>query len=79
MNKQTHSNKYSMPLLEDFFMPLDNQFFLITWTYDMVNKLPLKENDKVKMALWGIDLHGNDCLYQWKFLSICLKNVSIEF
>ncbi len=60
-------------------MPLDNQFFLITWTYDMVNKLPLKENDKVKMALWGIDLHGNDCLYQWKFLSICLKNVSIEF
>ncbi len=79
MNKQTHSNKYSMPLLEDFFMPLDNHFFLITWTYNMVNKLPLKENDKVKMALWGIDLHGKDCLYQWKFLSICLKNVFIEF
>jgi hypothetical protein len=45
----------------------------------MVNKLPFRENDKVKMALWGIDLHGNDCLYQWRFLSIGLKNVSIEF
>lgn len=45
----------------------------------MVNKLPLRENDKVKMALWGIDFHGKDWLYQWKFLSICLKNVSIEF
>jgi hypothetical protein len=25
----------------------------------------LREGDKVKMTFWGIDPHGNDCLYQW--------------
>jgi len=30
----------------------------------MVNQLPLRESDKVKMTFWGIDFHGKDYLYQ---------------
>jgi hypothetical protein len=37
------------------------------------------EGDKVKMAFWGIDLLGKDCLYQWQFLPFNLKNVLVEF
>jgi len=40
---------------------------------------PLREGEKVKMTLWGIDLHGNDCLCQWKFLPFGLNNAPIEF
>jgi hypothetical protein len=31
------------------------------------------------MAFWGIDLHGKDCLYQWRFLPFNLKNALVEF
>jgi hypothetical protein len=39
----------------------------------------LKEGDKVKTTFWGIDPHGEDCLYQWKFLPFGLKNALVEF
>jgi len=45
----------------------------------MVNQLPLRENDKVKMTFLGVDFHGKDYLYQWRFLSFGLKNVSTKF
>jgi hypothetical protein len=28
------------------------------------------------MTIWGIDLHGKDCLYKWQF---CLKNILAKF
>jgi hypothetical protein len=31
------------------------------------------------MTFWGIDPHGKDCLYQWKFLPFGLKNVLTKF
>jgi hypothetical protein len=40
---------------------------------------PLREGEKVKMTFWGIDLHGNDCLCQWRFLPFGLNNAPIEF
>jgi hypothetical protein len=39
----------------------------------------LKEGDKVKKTFWGIDPHGKDCLYQWKFLPFGLKNAHVKF
>ncbi len=36
--------------------------------------MPSKEGDKVKMAFWGINFHGKDCLYQWQFFPFGLKN-----
>jgi hypothetical protein len=43
------------------------------------HQLPLREGDKVKLTFWGIDPHGKDCLYQWKFLPFGLKNALAEF
>jgi len=43
------------------------------------HQLPLKEGDKVKMTFWGIDPHGKDCLYQWRFWPFGLKNAPTEF
>ncbi len=40
--------------------------------------LPLIEGDKVKETFWGMDLHGNNCLYQW-FLPFGLINVLVNF
>jgi hypothetical protein len=39
----------------------------------------LKEGDKVKKYIWGIDPHGKDYLYQWKFLPFGLKHAPAKF
>jgi hypothetical protein len=31
------------------------------------------------MKIWGSDLHGKDCLYQWWFLPFGLKNAFAKF
>jgi len=41
--------------------------------------LLIKEEDKAKTTFWGINFHGKDCLYQWKFLPFGLKNTLVEF
>jgi hypothetical protein len=41
--------------------------------------LPLREGDKVKTTFWGIDPHGKNYLYQWKFLPFGLKNAPLKF
>ncbi len=79
-NKHTCLNKYAMPLLEEIFDVLGQT--KVFSTLDLIfgyQQLPLKEGDKVKMAIWGIDLHGKDCLYQWWFLPFNLKNALVEF
>jgi hypothetical protein len=43
------------------------------------HQLPLKEGDKVKTTFWGINHHGNDCLYQWQFLPFGFKNALAKF
>jgi hypothetical protein len=31
------------------------------------------------MTFWGVDFHGKDYLYQWKFLPFGLKKIFIKF
>jgi hypothetical protein len=79
VNKQTCSNKYAMPLLEEIFDALRHaKVFNTLDLRSNYHKLPLREGDKVK-TVWGIDPHGKDCLYQWKFFPFGLKNALVEF
>jgi hypothetical protein len=69
-----------MPLPKETFDALGQaKVFNILDLRSGYHKLPLKEGDKVKMTLWGIDHHGKDCLYQWWFLPFNLKNAPIKF
>jgi hypothetical protein len=80
MNKRTHSKKYAMPLLEEIFNALgQTKVFSTLDLRSSYHMLPLREGDKVKTTFWGIDPHGKDCLYQWKFLPFGLKNAPLEF
>jgi len=79
-DKWTHSNKYAMPLLEEVFNAFSQaKVFNTLDLRSRYHQLPLKEGDKVKKTFWGIEPHGKDCLYQWKFLPFGLKNALVEF
>ncbi len=41
--------------------------------------MSIQEEDKAKIAFWGVNSQGKDCLYQWKFLPFGLKNAATEF
>jgi len=41
--------------------------------------LSIQKEDKAKTAFWGVNSHGKDRLYQWKFLPFGLKNALAEF
>jgi hypothetical protein len=41
--------------------------------------LLIQEENKAKIAFWGVNSHGKDYLYQWKFLPFGLKKVHVEF
>jgi hypothetical protein len=43
------------------------------------HQLSIQKEDKAKTSFWGVNSHGKDCLYQWKFLPFGLKNAPIEF
>jgi putative transposase len=43
------------------------------------HQLSIREEDKAKTTFWGVNSHGKDCLYQWKFLPFGLKNAPVEF
>jgi hypothetical protein len=48
---------------------------LRTWYH----QLAVRKEDKAKTTFWGVNSHGKDCLYQWKFLPFGLKNAHVEF
>jgi hypothetical protein len=43
------------------------------------HQLPLRLEDRVKTAFWGVDDDGRDMLFHWKFLPFGLKNAPAEF
>jgi len=80
INWQTKSDKYAMPTLEEIFDVVGHA--RVFSTLDLragYHQLPIQEEDKVKTAFWGVNSHGKDCLYQWKFLPFGLKNAPTEF
>jgi hypothetical protein len=80
MNKDTRLDKYAMPLPEEIFDTLKQAkvFSILDLRYGYY-QLPLKEGDKINITFWGINPHGKDCLYQWKFLPFGLKNAPTKF
>jgi putative transposase len=80
INRQTKSDKYAMHTPEEIFDVVGHA--RVFSTLDLrtgYHQLPIREEDKAKIAFWGINFHGKDCLYQWKFLAFGLKNMHAEF
>jgi hypothetical protein len=80
INRQTKSDKYAMPTPKEIFDVMGHVKVLSTLDLRAgYHRLLIREEDKAKTAFWGVNSHGKDCLYQWKFLPFGLKNVLVEF
>ncbi len=80
INWKTKSDEYAMPTPEEIFDVVGHARVFSTLDFQAwYHQLPIRKEDKVKTAFWGINSHGKDCLYQWKFLPFGLKNAPIEF
>jgi hypothetical protein len=80
INWQTKSNKYAMPTPEETFDVVRHARVFSTLDLRVgYHQLLIREEDKAKIAFWGVNFHGKDCLYQWKFLPFRLKNTLVEF
>ena len=80
INKFTKSDRYAMPTLEENFEAIRHAKVFSTLDLHLVyHQIGLREEDKEKMAFWGIDKDGKDWLYQKKFLLFGLKNAPAEF
>jgi len=80
INRQIKFDKYAMPTLEEIFDVVGHT--RVFNTLDLrarYHQLLIREEDKAKTAFWGVNSHGKDCLYQWKFLPYGLKNVPAKF
>jgi hypothetical protein len=64
INKRMRLDKYAMPLPEEILDALGQaKIFSTLDLRSSYHQLQLRENDKVKMTFWGINLHGKDYLY----------------
>jgi hypothetical protein len=80
INRQTKSDRYAMPTPEEIFDAVGGaKVFSSLDLRAGYHQLPIKEEDKPKTAFWGVNSHGKDCLYQWRFLPFGLKNAPAEF
>jgi len=69
-----------MPTLEEIFDVVGHaKVFSTLDIWVGYHRLPIQKEDKAKIAFWGVNSHGKDCLYQWKFLPFGLKNAPAEF
>ena len=79
VNKKTKSDHNPMPTPEELFDSLG--VARVFNTLDLrsgYHQLPLRQEDRVKTAFWGVD-DGKDSLFHWKFLPFGLKNAPTEF
>jgi putative transposase len=80
INRQTKSDKYAMPTPEEIFDVVGHaKVFSTLDLWVGYHQLLIQEKDKAKTVFWGINSHGKDCLYQWKFVPFRLKNTPAEF
>ncbi|CAM6082514.1 unnamed protein product [Calypogeia fissa] len=80
INRQTKSDCYAMPTPEEIFDAVGHaKVFSSLDLRAGYHQLPVRLHDRQKTTFWGIDSFGNDCLYQWLFLSFGLKNAPAEF
>ncbi len=80
INRQTKSDKYAMLTPKEIFDVVGHARVFSTFDlWARYHQLPIQEEDKAKTAFWGVNSHGKDCLYQWKFLPFVLKNAPVEF
>ena len=80
VNKKTKSDRYPMPTPEELFDAVGKA--RVFSTLDLrsgYHQLPLRVEDRVKTAFWGVDDDGKDTLFHWKFLPFGLKNAPAEF
>ena len=80
VNKKTKSDRYPMPTPEELFDAVGKA--RVFSTLDLrsgYHQLPLRVEDRVKTAFWGVDDDGKDSLFHWKFLPFGLKNAPAEF
>jgi hypothetical protein len=69
-----------MPTLEEIFDVVGH--VRVFSTFDLragYHQLSIQVENKAKTAFWGINSHGKDCLYQWKFLPFRWKNAFTAF
>jgi hypothetical protein len=80
INKFTKSDRYAILTPEENFEAIGHA--RVFSTLDLrsgYHQIGLREEDKEKTALWGIDTDGKDRFYQWRFLPFGLKNTPVEF
>ena len=80
VNKKTKSDRYPTPIPKELFDVVGK-----AWIFSMLDlrsgyhQLPLRVEDRMKTAFWGVDEDGKDSLFHWKFLLFGLKNAPAEF
>ncbi len=64
INRQTKSDKYVMPTPEEIFDLVGHARVFSTLDLRVgYHQLPIREEDKAKIAFWGVNSHGKDYLY----------------
>jgi hypothetical protein len=80
INWQTKFDKYAMPTPEEIFDVVGHaRIFSTLDLWARYHQVSIREEDKAKTTFWGVNSHGKDCLYQWKFLPFGLKTAPTEF
>jgi putative transposase len=80
INRQTKSDKYAMPTPEEIFDVVGHVRVFSTLDLWVGNhQLSIRKENKTKTTFWGVNSHGKDCLYHWKFLPFGLKNALAKF
>jgi hypothetical protein len=80
INWQTKFDKDAMPTPKEIFDVVGHvRVFNTLDLRTRYHQLSIREEDKAKTTFWGVNSHGKDCLYQWKFLPFKLKNAPAKF